>query len=125
MRWGDMDRLGHVNNTLYFRYMEVARFAWLKNSRAIPGTAAQGVVLINAFCNFLRQLEFPGEVLVKTYVGKVGRSAADTWVTMAHADAPDVVCANGGATLVWVDYAAHKSLPFPDDFRAFLQGPQV
>ena len=23
--WGDMDALGHVNNTMYFRYMEQAR----------------------------------------------------------------------------------------------------
>jgi len=22
IRWGDMDMLGHVNNTVYFRYME-------------------------------------------------------------------------------------------------------
>ena len=29
VRWGDMDPLGHVNNTEYFRYMEQARVAWL------------------------------------------------------------------------------------------------
>ena len=23
IRWGDMDAMGHVNNTLYFRYLEV------------------------------------------------------------------------------------------------------
>ena len=22
VRWGDMDALGHVNNTVYYRYME-------------------------------------------------------------------------------------------------------
>ena len=25
IRWGDMDAMGHVNNTVYFRYMETAR----------------------------------------------------------------------------------------------------
>ena len=25
IRWGDMDAYGHVNNTVYFRYMEQAR----------------------------------------------------------------------------------------------------
>lgn len=24
LRWGDMDAMGHINNTLYFRYMEIA-----------------------------------------------------------------------------------------------------
>ncbi len=25
VRWGDMDALGHVNNAVYFRYIEQAR----------------------------------------------------------------------------------------------------
>ena len=29
IRWGDMDVLGHVNNTVYFRYMEQARIEWI------------------------------------------------------------------------------------------------
>lgn len=28
IRWGDMDAFGHVNNTVYFRYMEEARVTW-------------------------------------------------------------------------------------------------
>jgi acyl-CoA thioester hydrolase len=30
MRWGDMDAMGHVNNTLYFRYLETVRIEWMK-----------------------------------------------------------------------------------------------
>ena len=29
IRWGDMDAMGHVNNTVYFRYMEQSRIEWL------------------------------------------------------------------------------------------------
>ena len=29
VRSGDMDEIGHVNNTYYVRYMEQARVAWL------------------------------------------------------------------------------------------------
>ena len=29
LRWADMDALGHINNTCYFRYMEQARIEWL------------------------------------------------------------------------------------------------
>jgi acyl-CoA thioester hydrolase len=28
IRWGDMDAMGHVNNTVYFRYMEQLRISW-------------------------------------------------------------------------------------------------
>ena len=30
IRWGDMDAFGHVNNTIYFRYLEQARIEWLR-----------------------------------------------------------------------------------------------
>jgi len=30
VRWGDMDAMGHVNNTVYFRYMEQTRIEWLE-----------------------------------------------------------------------------------------------
>src|SRR6218665_2194817 len=29
VRWGDMDAMGHVNNTVYFRYLETARIDWM------------------------------------------------------------------------------------------------
>src|SRR2546428_6627898 len=74
IRWGDMDALGHVNNTVYFRYLEQARIEWMeKMGHAID--PAQGPVLVNAQCSFLRQLKYPGEVEVVCYPGVVGRSS--------------------------------------------------
>ena len=32
LRWGDMDAFGHVNNTIYFRYMEQTRIEWLERA---------------------------------------------------------------------------------------------
>jgi acyl-CoA thioester hydrolase len=31
IRWGDMDAMGHVNNTLYFRYLETVRIEWMRS----------------------------------------------------------------------------------------------
>jgi acyl-CoA thioester hydrolase len=62
IRWGDMDAMGHVNNTLYFRYMEVIRIEWMHRAGGAPNPAGDGLVIVNAFCNFIRQFEYPGEV---------------------------------------------------------------
>ena len=120
LRWGDMDAMGHINNTLYFRYMEVARLEWMFSSGVPANPQGVGPVIANAFCNFIRQFEFPGEVLVRTYVGAVGRSSFDTYHEMSRTDDPDTVCANGGATVVWVDFPAQRSAPLPDHLRALL-----
>ena len=100
IRWGDMDAMGHVNNTLYFRYLVIVRIEWLHSVAGPPDMGAEGYVIANAFCNFLRQLEYPGDVLAKHYVANPGRSSFDTYITLERTDQPGVLYASGGATVV-------------------------
>lgn len=116
--WGDMDALGHVNNAVYFRYMETVRVGWLTELGATLDAARPGPVIVNTFCNFLRQLAYPGEVVAKLYLGKPGRSSLDMFVTMERADEPGALCAAGGATLVWAVVAEGRSVPLPDAVRS-------
>ncbi len=120
IRWGDMDAMGHVNNTIYFRYMETARLEWLYRVGGPPDPAGSGPVIVNAFCNFIRQLEFPGEVLARHYVANPGRSSFDTYITLERTDEPGVIYAEGGSKTVWIDFQAQKSVPLPDWMRALI-----
>jgi len=120
VRWGDMDAMGHVNNTVYFRYMEIVRMEWLY--RVVGGPGAQGPVVVNSFCNFLRQIEYPGDVLARHYVAEPGRTSFDVYVTLQRTDNLGVIYAEGGARTVWVDYAAQKSVPLPASLRAVIEG---
>ena len=114
IRWGDMDAMGHVNNTTYFRYLETIRIDWLRSIGGMPNPLGEGPVIVNAFCNFYKQLEYPGEVLVKMYTSNPARTTFETWVTMALADAPDSIYAAGGATTIWVDFPTQKAKALPD-----------
>ena len=120
IRWGDMDAMGHVNNTVYFRYFEIARLHWLYEIGGPPDPKGSGPVIVNAFCNFLRQVEFPGELLARHYVTNPGRSSFDTYITLARTEAPEIICAEGGAKTVWTDFAAQKSVPMPDWVRQLV-----
>ena len=124
IRWGDMDAMGHVNNTVYFRYLEQARMSWFEQIDCVPDLASgQGPVIINAHCTFLRQLKYPGEIEVRTFVAPPGRSSIETTHEIRRVDTPDVLAAEGGAKVVWIDYQREKSLPIPDDVRVRLQQP--
>ena len=120
LRWGDMDAMGHINNTLYFRYMEIARLEWIFKVGASTSLSGEGPVIVNAFCNFLRQLTFPGDARVTLHVAEPGRSSFETYHTIERTDEPGVLYAEGGARVVWTDYSAKKSAPMPDWFRAHL-----
>ena len=113
IRWGDMDALRHVNNTLYFRYMEQARVEWIETLgiQVAPGKVA--MLMINGFCNFYQQLSYPGELILKTYIGNIGKSSVDLFTSMALTTSPEIISAEGGATMVWVDLETNKSAPWP------------
>jgi acyl-CoA thioester hydrolase len=120
IRWGDMDAMGHVNNTIYFRYLETIRIEWMSAIGAQPHPDGEGPLIVNAFCNFHKQLEFPGDIVLKMYVSDPGRSSFESWATISRVDDPDTIYASGGATTVWVDFPRQKSAPLPDWFRALL-----
>ncbi len=117
IRWGDMDAMGHVNNTVYFRYMETARLEWLFKVAGSFGPDGVGPVVVNAFCNFIKQLAYPGDVLAKHYIAEPGRTSFQTYLTLERSDAPGVIYASGGAKTVWIDYRQQKSVPLPDAIR--------
>ena len=121
IRWGDMDAMGHLNNGSYFRYMETIRIEWFLSAGIPADPAGDGPVIVNAFCNFYKQLEHPGDVLTKMYVSDPGRSTFETWCTMERLDTPGVVCAAGGATTIWVDFPAQKSKTMPDRLRKIIE----
>jgi len=120
IRWGDMDAMGHVNNTIYFRYLEIVRIEWMRSLGFGLQAEGEGFVIVNAFCNFIRQFEYPGTVVAKHYVANPGRSSFDAFVTLERGDEPGVLYATGGATTVWLDFAAKKTRPMPDALRAVL-----
>ena len=121
IRWGDMDAMGHLNNGTYFRYMETIRIDWMHSIGCVPDSKGEGPVIVNAFCNFYRQLEYPGDVLIKMYVSDVGRTTFESWATMARAEAPDLICAAGGATTIWVDFPVQKAKTLPDWVRQVVE----
>ena len=78
IRWGDMDAMGHVNNTVYFRYMEQARISWFE--RLVPEDEvwqSTGIVIVNASCNYKRPITYPGTVEVRLMVASGRLERAD------------------------------------------------
>ena len=120
IRWGDMDAYGHVNNTVYFRYMEQARVEWLEGLDAEVRPGGEGPVIINASCTFLIPMTYPGTVEVRTFTGKPGRSSVMTYVEMRLVGDGQLY-AEGAAKVVWMDTRTGKSAPLPEAIRAVLE----
>lgn len=118
IRWGDMDAYGHVNNTVYFRYMEQARVELIEALGVQVRPGGDGPVIINAACTFLKPMNYPGTVEVRTYVDQPGRSSVQSHVDMLI---DGELYAEGAAKIVWMNTQSGKSVPIPDQVRAVLE----
>lgn len=115
IRWGDMDALGHVNNTVYFTFCESARIAYFSavdlESFAEKDTDGPGLVAANL--NFRRQMKYPGAIAVTARASKIGTKSFNLDYEIRDLK-DDVVVADGSSVCVWVDYAESKAKALPD-----------
>ena len=120
LRWGDLDAMNHLNNTLYFRLMEEARICWFGENDMMTRGDADGPILAFASCDFLKPMTYPANALVTQTVVRVGRSSMDLEMTIEGDEAEPVLYARGKNVLVWMDYRAGKSAPWPARLLAAL-----
>ncbi len=110
VRWGDMDALGHVNNTLYLQYFETARIEYLVAlGMDTPGPSWQeyGLILASVGCRFKVPVTYPDTLSVGTRVAALGEDR----VLMEHAAFSrklDRLAAEGDAIVVSYDYNAGR-----------------
>jgi len=125
IRWGDMDAMGHVNNTIYFRYMEQARISWF--AALVPAKEAwqsTGIVIANALCNYKRPITYPGTVEVKLLVGAPGGSSVPTYYEL-RVDQDPLPYADGEAVVVFVNMKTQRSSRIPDAIRERLLAANI
>ena len=119
IRWGDMDAFGHVNNTVYFRYMEQARLDWV--DAVLPSHRDEGplpLVIVNASCTFQSPLVYPGVVEVRMFLADPGRTSVGSYYELWMNECRH---AEGAAKIVFLDPATGRPAPLPDAVAAPLR----
>ena len=62
-RWNDNDQYGHVNNAVFYQYMDTAVNAYLIQQGAIiPGTTPVIGLCVKSSCSYYAPLEYPDVV---------------------------------------------------------------
>lgn len=128
IHWGDMDALGHVNNVLFFRYLESARVAYiqalglssLREAKPTDGSPGVGFILQHAQCRFRRPVVYPDTLRV---TARLRGMEADRF-TLEHevmSETQDEVAALGSGTIVTYDYACGSKVPMPSAIREAIE----
>lgn len=119
VRWGDMDAMGHVNNSVFFTYFEQARVSWLAASEWSRTGEHGGPVVVSASCEYLRPVTYPARVRVDLTLGPPGNKSIPTYYVLRDANNPEAIYARAEAIMVWVG-ADGRSAPLPDAIRRLV-----
>lgn len=105
-----MDAYGHVNNTLFFRYLESARFAYFEEVCGFCAQTMPMVVLADMHCRFLGQLHYPADIVVKSAVTHIGNSSFEVHAEVWQGER---CCASSRAVMVWFDAKTQRPARMP------------
>ena len=130
VRFRDCDEFGHVNNAVYFTYLEEARWAFLRylqtrlhargEGEDVELPRQPGTILARAECDFRAQARY-GDVLdVKIRVGPIGRSSFTYDYEVVDAATQRLV-ATAKSVQVTYDFEAGRSVPIPEAWRTVLE----
>jgi acyl-CoA thioester hydrolase len=119
VQWGDQDAFGHVNNVVYFRWMESARIEYFRSSGLTDMMSHHGVgpILASIKCDFRRQLVYPDTLLVSASISSVGRTSIKM-VHRVYSTTQQAVAAEGDSVIVVFDYQSQRPVLVADDIRA-------
>ena len=121
MHWGEMDALGHANNTRYFRWFETARIALFERLGLRANEPMEvGPILATTTCDFLRPVVYPANLVVGARVARVGNTSFLTEYAVARTEAPGELYARGSGVIVVIDYRTMAKVPVPDEIRAAI-----
>lgn len=119
VRFRDVDVMGHVNNAVYFTYMETARTDYWIHLFGVKNLTDLSFIVARAECDFKAPARYGDEVEVSIWTSSI-RNTSFVWDYEIRNAKTNEVFANGKTIQVYFDYSANKSAPVPADVRSKL-----
>lgn len=120
VRFRDIDGMRHVNNAVYFTYMEQARSEWYRHLMGIRSVAEFDFILAHASCDFKEAIGFGETVVVTVTLTKIGTSSF-RFAYELRSKEKGTLFATGESVQVTYDYGAKRPIPIPPAFRRMLE----
>jgi acyl-CoA thioester hydrolase len=118
IRFADLDAYGHVNNAVFFTYLETARIKlFFERFREFLDSGLLFLV-VRAECDYRKPIELREKVAVTLTPGDIGRSSFDLSYNL-H-DGNGTLYAEARTVMVCFDSKTGRTVPLPEAFRTAL-----
>lgn len=118
----DLDAMGHVNNAVYFTYLETARLRYLMDLLALPEIGAIPVIMANASCVYLSPAHYGERLVIGVGISRLGTKSFDMAYKVETVSGRDV--AQAKTIQVMYDYATGQTMAIPEWFKVRIAAAQ-
>lgn len=92
LRFNDVDKYGHVNNTVYFSFYDLGKSEYLKTIRPELDEEQEGVVIVHIETDFLAQIKASEPIAVETATTAIGTKSFDLVQRAVNTATGEVKC---------------------------------
>ena len=117
LRFCDTDALGHVNNAVYAVMLEAGRSELAREAGLLDPEAGHTVVLVRLELDFLREMTWPGEVTIETWVSQIGNKSARLGQRVLVGETET---ARANTVIAMMSTETRRAIAFTDAWRAAL-----
>jgi len=119
VRYVDLDVLGHVNNSVYFSYFEMARVHYFGQVLGKDWDwETNGVILVKNWADYLKPVLITDSPEISIFVDKIGTKSFDLSYELK---VNDVLHTKGGSTMVAFDAKSGTTIQIPGEMQKFLE----
>lgn len=116
-RFADFDMLGHVNNAVYFTYMEIARTKYW--AQAVNWDWKKtGVIIAKACVDYIAPILPEDKISIYVRTSRIGKRSFDLeYLIVKIKNGDEIICSKGKTVCVAFDYINKVSTSIPQDER--------
>lgn len=121
-RWADNDAYGHVNNVVWYAFIDTAVNQLLIEAGLLDVSRSEVIgVVVESGCRYHAPAAYPDVIHAGVRVGRVGSSSIRYEVGMFRND-EDQACAEGFFVHVMVARETMRPVAVPEGLRGFVEG---
>ncbi len=116
IRFNDVDKFGHVNNTVYFQFYDTAKTDYFATVCPDVDWEDVAIVVVKIEAEFLGQIKNGTTIAGRTRVTRIGRTSFELEQEVFDTQTQEVK-SRCLSVMVLYDLARQQSMPFPDAWR--------
>lgn len=117
MRFNDIDILGHVNNTIYFQYMDFGKIQYITEALNDKiNIRKESLVIVNISCEFYQITRYDEPLCVLTRVDEIGDSSLTLEQRVVNPQTEDVKTI-ARTVMVGFNIEKNEKMRIPDHWR--------